>query len=128
MSKPDKYKTPAEKGTVVPGTASNSNWKPYTIPYTGAGAQRSTSVSGSGSGSNWTPQRPLRSETFAVPSHAAPPLYITNNQKKDKPADKKGKQPAVGTDKKEKKAVDETQMFKGNYIVNRPKPEDRQLP
>ncbi|XXH04392.1 hypothetical protein Hte_010806 [Hypoxylon texense] len=43
MSKPDKYKTPAEKGVAVPSTPhthTDSPWAPYTIPYSGAGASR----------------------------------------------------------------------------------------
>ncbi|KAI1803163.1 hypothetical protein F4811DRAFT_572350 [Daldinia bambusicola] len=121
MSKPEKYKTPSEKGTAVPGTASNSNWKPYTIPYTGAGAQRSNSQS------SWVSQSPGMHESFAGRCHAAPPLYITGDskKKKDTAVDKKGKQPSGNTEKKDKKATDQPQMFKGVYIVSRIKPEDR---
>ncbi|KAL7625992.1 hypothetical protein AAE478_002761 [Parahypoxylon ruwenzoriense] len=44
MSKPDKYKTPEEKGIGVPVTANpDSNYRPYTIPYTGHGASRISS-------------------------------------------------------------------------------------
>ncbi|KAI2636290.1 hypothetical protein GGS26DRAFT_588893 [Hypomontagnella submonticulosa] len=76
MSKPDKYKTPAEKGVGVPGTSNNtSGWKPYTVPYTGAGAALK--------GTEWIPQR--RNEIAAPPdytkSHAAPPLYIAGERK-----------------------------------------------
>ncbi|KAI2778727.1 hypothetical protein F4815DRAFT_447012 [Daldinia loculata] len=121
MSKPDKYKNPSEKGPAVPGTASSSGWKPYTIPYTGTGMKRSAS------GTNWASQSSPQADGFAVPSHAAPPLYITGDlKKKGEPADKKGKQPAGSMDKKDKKAVDETHMFKGGYIASRVKPEDRQ--
>ncbi|KAI0846248.1 hypothetical protein F5Y00DRAFT_272194 [Daldinia vernicosa] len=121
MSKPDKYKTPSEKGLAVPGTASSSGWKPYTIPYTGTGIKRSASST------NWASQSSPQADGFAVASHAAPPLYITGDpKKKGQPADKKGKQPAGSMDKKYKKAADETHMFKGAYIASRVKPEDRQ--
>ncbi|KAI0097106.1 hypothetical protein F4814DRAFT_453632 [Daldinia grandis] len=127
MSKPDKYKNPSEKGLAVPGTASSSGWKPYTIPYTGTGIKRSAS------GTNWDSQSPSQADGFAVPSHAAPPLYITGDlKKKDQGADKKGKQPAGSMDKKEKKEkkgkkdADEMHMFKSGCIASRVKPEDRQ--
>ncbi|KAK6949764.1 hypothetical protein Daesc_008085 [Daldinia eschscholtzii] len=99
MSKPDKYKGPSEKGTAVPITTSNSGWKPYTVPYNDAGVQRSAS------GTNWAALTPGKHESFAVPSHAAPPLYITGDQKK--------------------KAPEGAQMFKGIYVVSRTRPEDR---
>ncbi|KAI1654542.1 hypothetical protein F4813DRAFT_398892 [Daldinia decipiens] len=121
MSKPDKYKNPSEKGPAVPGTASMSGWKPYTIPYTGTGIKRSAS------GTNWASQSSPQADGFAVPSHAAPPLYITDDlKKKDQAVNKKGKQPAGSMDKKDKKAAYETHMFKGGCIASRVKPEDRQ--
>lgn len=75
MSKPDKYKPPSEQPIAVPATATNSsNWKPYTQPYTGAGAQRS------GPDGNWVAQRRVVADC-SVPSHAAPPLYIVEPRK-----------------------------------------------
>ncbi|KAI2470543.1 hypothetical protein F4781DRAFT_430347 [Annulohypoxylon bovei var. microspora] len=90
MSKPDKYKTPAEKGITVPGTSVNdSGYKPYTIPYTGAGAHRNTK-------GDWVPQRSMFMS--AVPSHAAPPLYV--RKREEKKPDKDGKQSTSAQDPK----------------------------
>ncbi|KAF3064455.1 hypothetical protein GL218_01836 [Daldinia childiae] len=121
MSKPDKYKNPSEKGPAVPGTASSSVWKPITFPYTGTGIKRSAS------GTHWVSLGSPKEDGFAASSHAAPPLYITDDlKKKDQPVEKKGKQSAGSVGKKDKKAADETHMFKGGYIASRVKPEDRQ--
>ncbi|KAI1393196.1 uncharacterized protein F4822DRAFT_383820 [Hypoxylon trugodes] len=99
MSKPDKYKTPEEKGVGVPGTANNdSGWKPYTVPYTGAGASRSAN-------GDWVPSaQPIREQR----SHAAPPLYIKRNRE-DKSSGK-GKE----TSGQKKKTGNENQMFLTN--------------
>ncbi|KAI1206572.1 uncharacterized protein F4807DRAFT_463518 [Annulohypoxylon truncatum] len=73
MSKPEKYKTPAEKGVSVPGVAQTTERSPYTMPYSGKGAVRDEQ-------GNWWSEAavPL---TAVTRSHAAPPLYIVDNKK-----------------------------------------------
>ncbi|KAI1444931.1 hypothetical protein F5Y02DRAFT_418484 [Annulohypoxylon stygium] len=71
MSKPEKYKSPAEKGVKVPNEDMRGAYSPYTIPYNSKGAQRSDN-------GEWVQSRTLLMPItpFQTPSHAAPPLYI----------------------------------------------------
>ena len=117
MSKPDKYKTAAEKGVNVPGTSNNdSGWKPYTIPYTGGGAALK--------GSDWIPQR--RNEIAAPPdftkSHAAPPLYVAGERKTQLKNSEKGQQQqkqaegsGSGAGTQKKTAATENDMFHATF-------------
>ncbi|KAI0880802.1 uncharacterized protein GGS22DRAFT_174252 [Annulohypoxylon maeteangense] len=67
MSKPQKYKSSAEKGVAVPSTAEDSEYSPYIIPYSRTGSIRN-------SNGEW-----FTTATINVPisSKAAPPVYIS---------------------------------------------------
>ncbi|KAI1105633.1 hypothetical protein F4804DRAFT_331054 [Jackrogersella minutella] len=94
MSKPVKYQSFAEKSIGVPGTSNNnSDFKPYTIPYTGAGAQRNEN-------GDWLPHRTI--EVPSVPSHAAPPIYMTDSSRNAQASStKEGEKPAYTKDAKD---------------------------
>ncbi|KAI1456726.1 hypothetical protein F4805DRAFT_458516 [Annulohypoxylon moriforme] len=79
MSKPDKYKTPAEKGVAVPSAAEDSDHRPYTVPYTGMTSVRNAH-------GEWVST--YHTSNTGVPSHAAPPLYVVD--KKDKKNEETG--------------------------------------
>ncbi|KAI0156673.1 hypothetical protein GGR52DRAFT_195665 [Hypoxylon sp. FL1284] len=116
MSKPDKYKGPEEKGIAVPTTANNEGqWKPYTIPYSGAGADRQTTSAGA---SQWRPQR---QPYTSLNSHPALPLSanskpeekVHTTEKSKESADIKGKGKAIAQEE-EDESLNELSRVYGN--------------